>query len=157
MPKKSEPNLYDYLKTNSVSDTTITQLDSATKSTFINERNIGFWKGPLTVARVIESSRTYAHGLPLPEAGAIIANSIDNGASATVKPTGTELWKVEAISNMADMTVSLFDGSTYCPIQTGTTPGVYSNLIITPTLYLIIANASGDTAISNVAYSKVGL
>ena len=152
-----EPNLYDYLKTNSLADTTITQLDASSKSTFVNESNIGFWKGPITVARVIESTRTYAHGFPIPEACAVSTNSIANGATATVKPEGTELWKVQAIHSSADMTISLFDGTTNCAMQTGTTPIVYAGLIITPTLYLVIANGSGDTAVCNVAYCKVGL
>jgi len=155
--KKSEANLYDYLVTTLISEATIEQLDQSAKSTYINESNIEFWRGVLTVNKVLESSRTYPHGLPIPELCAVSSNTVANGASATVKPTGTEVWRIQSIHSSADMTITLYDGTTNAVLMSGSSPQVFANLFITPTLYLVITNGSGDSAVCNVAYCKVGL
>lgn len=155
--KKSEANLYDYLVTTQISGVTLAQLDNSAKETYVNESNIEFWRGPITVSKVVEASRTYPHGLPIPELCAVSTNTIANGAAATVKPTGTEIWKIQSIHSSADMTVALYDGTTNALIMSGSSPQVFSNLMITSTLYLVITNGSGDSAVCNIAYCKVGL
>jgi hypothetical protein len=152
-----EADLYDYLVTTQIGEVTLPQLDSATKSTYINQSNIEFWRGPITVSKVIEASRTYPHGLPIPDQCAVSTNTIANGAQATVKPSGTEIWRVQSIHSAADMTVTLYDGTTHAALMSGTSPQVFSNLFITPTLYLAITNGSGDAAVCNISYCKVGL
>lgn len=155
--KKPEANLYDYLVTTQISDVEVAQLDNSSKETYVNESNIEFWRGPITISKVVDATRTYPHGLPIPELCAVSTNTIANGAAATVKPTGTEIWRVQSIHSTADMTVSLFDGTTNALLMSGSSPQVFSNLFITPTLYLSIANGSGDAAVCNISYCKVGL
>lgn len=153
----ADPTIYDLLSKKDISEVTVTLLDSATKVTAVDRKTVPFWTGPITLSQAVEKSRTYPHGFPIPELSAISSNTIANGASATVKPTGTEIWRVEVITSSADMAVSLFDGTTNMLLQSGTAPGIYSNLFLTSTLYLVIANGSGDEATCNIAYHKVGL
>ena len=153
----ADPTIYDLLSKKDISEVTVTLLDSATKVTAVDRKTVPFWTGPITLSQAVEKSRTYPHGFPIPELSAISSNTIANGGSATVKPTGTEIWRVEVITSSADLTVSLFDGTTNMLLQSGTAPGIYSNLFLTSTLYLVIANGSGDEATCNIAYHKVGL
>lgn len=152
-----EADLYDYLVTTQIDEVSIEQLDTATRSTYINKSNIEFWRGPITVSKVIEASRTYPHGLPIPALCGVSTNSIANAATATVKPTGTEIWRIQSIHSSADVTVSLFDGTTNALLMSGSSPQVFSNLFITPTLYLAMTNGSGGVAVCNISYCKVGL
>lgn len=151
-----KPTIYDLLAKKSISEVTQTQINSATSVSDVDRATINFWKGPITVQRVLEL-RTYAHGLPIPELSAISSNEVANGGSATFKPSGTEIYRIQTITSSADMPLSLYDGTSYTIIQTGTTPVTYGNLYLTPTLYLVIGNTSGDTATCNVAYHTVGL
>jgi len=159
MPRhaKHEPSVYDYLKTTKIDDLRIAQLDSSAKNSFTNKSSIDLWSAVITLNRTLEASRTYAHGLSIPELSAVDSNVIAHEASALVQPSGTEVWRIQSITSSADMTVSLYDGTTYTTIQTGTTPIVYGNLFINNTLYISIANASGSPAMCNIAYHKVGL
>lgn len=154
----SDPDLYDYLANVQISGVTVTQLNSATKSTFANRSNLEFWKGPITIARLLESNRTYSHGLAIPELGAVAANSIDSMQSADVRPTGSEIWMIEAVSTDNDISISLNDGSNTATLQgTSSTPFVPANLFITNSLYLTLGNGGPGTAETSVAYHKVGL
>jgi len=161
----SDPDLFDYLATTQVSGLTITQLDSASKNTFINKSNLGFWKGPITAFRILESSRTYPFGLSIPELGAV---TTEEGSAFQVRPSGTEIWKVQAISmtnaGMAstNVTLNLGDGTSNAKIDlvavgSGDTEALKLNFPIelTNSLWLIVT--SGTDVTLNVAYQKVGL
>lgn len=153
----SDPEVYDYLANVQISAMTLSQLDSATKSTFANRSNIEFWKGPITLSRVLEVSRTYPHGLPVPELSAIASNAIDTMTTADIRPTGTEVWRVQSVSTDNDITISLNDGTSTSALQTGSAALVPSNLFLTNSLYLTLANGGMSTAQTEVAYHKVGL
>jgi len=155
-----EATLYDYLVTTQISEVDIEQLDAASKNTFINESNIEFWRGPITVSKVIEASRTYPHGLPIPAVSGVEAVTVDNGATGSAKPTGSEIWQVQAIDSTASVVYSLFDGTTAVPLIASASADPFipsSPLFLTPTLYLIIGNGSGGEATVGIAYHKVSL
>lgn len=152
----SKPTIYDLLAKKSISEITQTQLNTATKVTDVDRKTVDFWSGPITLQRAMEI-RTYPHALPIPELSTISSNTIANGATAQLKPTGTEIWQIQSIISTADISVSLFDGTTNATIHSGTNPQVYSNLYIDPTLYIVMANGSGDEATCNISYHKVGL
>ena len=152
-----EPSIYDQLAKQSVSELTISDLNTGTKVTAIDEATVNYWRGPITLHRVLASSRTYADGLPIPEASGISSNTIADSANATVKPTGTEIWRIQTINSTADLTVTLFDGATNAVVMSGSTPQVFANLFLTNTLYLVITNGSGGEATCNVSYHKVSL
>ena len=153
----ADPSIYDQLAKESLSDLTVTQLNAGSSVTAVDQATINYWKGPITLARILESSRTYAGGLPIPEASGISSNTIADSANATVKPTGTEIWRIQSINSTADVTVTLFDGTTNALLMTGTSPQIFANLFLTSTLYLMIGNASGGEATCNISYHKVSL
>jgi hypothetical protein len=154
-----EATLYDYLLGTKISEVTIANLDNAVKESFVNQSSINFWKGPITVSKVLESTRTYPHGIAIPSASSCESASVDDASLGTMKPTGTEVWRVQAIDSNHAVTYALFDGSVSVPIS-GATADPYipqSPIYLTPTLYLTIANGSGSTATVNLAYHKVSL
>lgn len=152
-----EPSIYDQLAKQSVSELTITDLNAGTQVTAIDEATLNYWRGVISLHRVLSSSRTYADGLPIPEASAISSNVIEDSAAATVKPSGTEIWRIQTINSTADLTVTLYDGTTNAVLMSGSSPQVFANLFLTPTLYLVITNGSGGQATCNVSYHKVSL
>ena len=158
-----DPSVYDLLATQQAADTTVTQLNSSLKSTFIQSKNVEFWSGIITVARALSDSRTNAHGIIIPESGAVWSQAIANGATADMIPTvASEVWRVENLS-LAGGTVSLYDGTTESPIDFVSNPGQATHsarngpYFISKTLYLRISNGTGGEITPAIAYSKVSL
>ena len=153
-----DPTIYDLIASQQMSETSITQLNNATKNTFIENKNIEFWSGVITVARALEESRTYAHGLPIPEASACETVTVADSASGTFKPTGTEVWLIQGIDE-DNCGVFLFDGTTAIDISSsaGYVARTRNPIYITSTCYLLFNNASGGEQTPGIAYHKVSL
>jgi hypothetical protein len=153
-------SIYEQLTGVKISDATVSQLDF-TKNTFIDSNSIGWWKGPITISKVMEASRTYAGGnLPIPETSTVGVVAVPNASLGTMKPTGTEIWLVQAIDSDIQVTFSLFDGTTAVPLQSAATSNPFiptAPLFLTTNLYLQIANGSGSEATVGMAYHKVSL
>ena len=124
---------------------------------------------PPTIHRVLEM-RTYPHGLPIPELGAVQSQAVDAGVAVSFLPTGTEEWKIMALSITAaggtpNVQVYLTDGVTNVLMLKQPASTTESNFmpletpfIITASLYLVILNTDVSNAISaNIAYHKVSL
>ena len=116
--------IYEQLTGVKVDDATIEQLDF-TKNTFIDSKSIEYWKGVITISKIIDASRTYPHGLPIPEASAVGVVQVSAGDVGTFQPTGTEIWHVKAIQGTgvggsATGQLSWYDGTTLVPIDTQT-------------------------------------
>jgi len=165
-PKRT---VYDLLAKRDISEVTAAHLDASVSSTRVDKETIDFWTGPITLHRVLEM-RTYPHGLPIPESGAIQSESIEAGGSGIFLPSGTEEWKIMAISIQAaagtpDVDIFLSNGVTAVLMHSGTTSTSESNFmpletpfIITSSLYLLIVNTDlGNAIIANIAYHMVGL
>jgi hypothetical protein len=165
-----EPDIFGYLATTQISGITAALLDDSTKNTYANKSNVQFWKGPITIWRAVEASRTYPHGIPIPESGTCVAQTVGAGESETFQPTGTEVWEViglaiQAAAGTPAVTISLTDGVTPCPMHAGASSTNASSFFpfeapftISNTLYLMIFNADGANAVTaTLAYSKVGL
>jgi len=156
MPKS--PDVYDRLKTTKLDELTVSNLNDATKESFIESNNVQLWSQSITLDRALDAGRTFPHGLPIPELCGIESETVANGASTTIKPDGNEIWRILAISADAALSIALFDGATgYCVISTDEGNVTYPDLYITPTLYISINNGTGDSATCNVAYCKVSL
>ena len=169
MAHGKEPDVYDYLATSKVSDVTVAQLQEALENSFINKSNIEFWKGPITVSRLLEVSRTYSHGLPIPEQSAVFQYSWSADETFIIQPPGTELWEIAAMEGYgtgatADLKFSYTDGTADVEwhlasvTQTGTKIDMNS---LTPTqirinnsLYFKIENTDATAGILLVAYHK---
>jgi len=157
------PSIYELLATQQAAATTITQLNAATKSSFIDKSNLEFWSGMITVARALGESRTNAHGIVIPETGKVHIETIANGADVTIKPSGTEVWRVENVDadnctiefqdadgNLSPILLTAPAGAPYT--QTWSVP-----FNISPTLFLKFSNGSGGEQTPSIAYFKVSL
>lgn len=155
------PTIYDLLAQQDISETTQTQLNSASKSTAVTPDNVQFWSGMITVARAISESRTYGHGLPVPESGAVATASIGDSATGTFQPsTATEIWLVQSLDDSGDGTGLgwvLTDGTTQSAIPNPDNKGFNFPIYVTKSLYLQAINGSGGSLTGKVAYLKVSL
>lgn len=154
--------IYDLLTGVKIDDATIAQLDTATGRTFVDRDSIEFWQGILTLSHVMKAARTYPHGIVIPESGVVHIETIADSADATIKPTGTEVWRVENI-DLDNCTVSFEDGEgNESPItfQFGgqyQAPFFEMPLFLSATLFLKFYNGSGAEQTPSIAYQKVSL
>jgi hypothetical protein len=170
----TSPDIYDQLAKEPLSDLTITQLNAGSSVTSIDSATIDYWRGPITLARILESSRTYAGGtLPIPETGAVTQVAVAGGGDGDLQPSGTELWTIKAIfaiasGGSATGRLSYYDGSSVVPFNTGisiATSGTIIDLnettpplILSNKLYLNFAETGGANSVTFfIAYYKMGL
>jgi len=123
MPRP-EADIYDYLATSKVSEVTVEQLEQSLENSFINKSNIEFWKGAITVQRLLEVSRTYPHGLPIPDTGGIVSTVVNTGEDFDIQPPGSEIWRITGMSmtgagGTGEAAISYYDGTSSQPIATG--------------------------------------
>ena len=148
-------SIYDLLTGVKIGDVTTTQLDSAASRTYVDTSTREFWNPILLLSHVVKAARTYAHGISIPESGAIWTEEVANGATGYVRPPGTEVWRVENID--LDNCIALFyDGTNVSPIPVAA-PYNSPPFFITNTIYLAFNNGSGSAQDPSVAYSKVSL
>lgn len=155
----SGPSIYDLLAQQDVSDLTVANLNKAAENTAIASRNVEFWSGIITVARALQESRTYAHGLPIPELGAVLGNELADGANETFTPTGTEIWRVQAI-DLNGCSGALKDSDGNMCLLTGPSVENPKNsfpIYLSASLSLFFLNSTGSPATPKFAYHKVSL
>ena len=168
MPKA--PDVYDRLKSTQIEGLSITQLNAATKDSFIEQNNVQFWGQAITLDRALESSRTYSHGLPIPEASSVASEAVDPSNTTTLQPQGTQEFQIVALSVTAaggtdTAEVYLTDGSTTVLMHRGATSTTESSFFpfespftITPSLYLQFVNTSASNAMTfKIAYNVQSL
>ena len=113
----AKPTIYDLLAKQGIEDTTTAQLNTATSNSSVDATSVEFWKGPITLQRVLQV-RTYPWGLPIPELSAIGGpTSVAAEGTIELKPTGTEIWEIKAIRGFGvggacETTMSYTDGTT---------------------------------------------
>ena len=161
-----EPDIFGYLATTQISGVTVALLDDSTKNTFANRSSVKFWKGPISIWRAVEASRTYPHGLPIPESSKVAAA----GAATTggLQPTGSEIYEINAISfqnaggAQSIASVYLTDGATNSLIENVTVAASSQEPVtirfpiqLTHTLYL--SWTSTEDLSSFVGYHTAGL
>jgi hypothetical protein len=120
----TDQDIYDYLATSKVSEVTTAQLEQSLENSYINKSSIEFWKGAITVHKLLEVSRTYPLGAPIPEAGAVSSNPGDAGGTLNIQPPGTEIWNVVGmfgigIGGTATVKLSYTDGTNYVLMRSG--------------------------------------
>ena len=169
-----EPDVYSYLATSKVSEVTLTQLEQSLENSFINKRNIESWKGPITVHRLLEVSRTYPWGLPIPEAGAVTVSVIGALETYLIQPPGTEIWDIKHVrlvgaGGTATAEIAFTDGVSDCIIASAASvPAVGTDLdlndqisspvLLTNSLYLKVTETGGSFGIQiQLAYHVVSL
>ena len=153
----ASPTIYDLLAQQDLSELTVANLDSAAKSTAISSTNIEFWAGLITISRAMAESRTYSHGLPIPELGALSTITLADGASGTIKPSGTEVWVLQNVS-LDNCSAFLTDGTALQLLTLGgDTATVSGTVYLTNKVYIGFVNASGSEQTPGIAYQKVGM
>ena len=151
-----EPSIYDYLSKQTVAELTIANLNSATKLTNLDPVNIEFWQGVITLNRVLQDSRTFPHGLPVPETGAVEIVTIADGASATIKPAGSEIWRVQSI-DVDNCTMAFMDADgNISPISPEISQGSLP-FMLSLDLFLAFSNGTGSEQTPSIAFHKVAL
>jgi hypothetical protein len=150
------PSIYDMLAQQEIEALTVSNLNKAAKNTAIASRNIDFWSGIITVARAVEESRTYAHGLVIPELGAVLGNEIADGGDETFIPTGTEIWAIQNI-DLQGCTAALREVSGGKMSQLTSSTFQSGTIYLTASMGLYFNNASGSPKTPTFAYYKVGL
>lgn len=152
-----KPTIYDLLAKLSVSETTITQLNAATKNTAIDPTNVDFWAGIITVSRAIDESRTYGHGLPIPETGTVHIETIADGANVTITPAGaSEVWYVQNVQlDSCEAAFKDSDGN-MSPITVASANSLLP-FYLTSKMSIMFNNGTGSEQTPSIAYFKVSL
>jgi len=152
------PDIYELLASQQASSTTVTQLNTATKATYIDRSNVEFWAGMITVGRMMRESRTNTGGLPIPETSAIDVLSIADGATEKFGDTlgDTEIYLVHNV-DLDNCSVGYFDDTNVSPITPNGDGQIQLPLYVTKLTYLIFSNASGSAQTPSLTYSKVSL
>jgi len=175
MAHRRQADAYDYLATSKVSELTVAQLEQALENSYLNKSNIEFWKGPITMHRLLEVSRTYPWGIAIPEQSAIfVPTPADPFGTLTIQPPGTEVWNIKAIRGFgqggsATTTLSYADGTSVLDLRVGDTILPAGSLfdmnnindgpvVLTNSLYLTIVETGGAVGVAvMVAYNKVSM
>jgi len=169
-PKRT---VYDLLAKKTIEEVTTAQLAASVESTAVDKETIEFWKGPITIQRVLEL-RTYPWGLPIPEAGSIFFEEVLPLGVITIRPTGSEIWEIKALRGFGDggacTTATAYEDGTSSLIfkptntiaQSGTNYDLNDNIstpiILTNSLYLTITETGGSQGLRiQAAYQVVGL
>ena len=145
-------SIYDLLTGVQIDALEVGQLDTATGRTYIDRDAADFWTPIILLSTVMDKARTYPHGLPIPESGNTATQTIADGADYTAQPTGTEIWRVEAL-NVDSCTATLRAGAGGIPI-TAIPPG---GLYLTNTVFITFTNGTGSDKNPAIVYSKVSL
>tara|TARA_R100001086_G_scaffold235288_1_gene158128 strand:- start:162 stop:605 length:444 start_codon:yes stop_codon:yes gene_type:complete len=145
-------DIYDLLTGVKLEDLTTTQLDTAAGRTFIDRDSNDFWMGVLTLSTMIGKSRTYSHGLVIPESGKAETQTISDGSTADFQPQGTEIWRVQAI-NFDSCTALLRSGAGAVDITSIPSGGLF----LTNTQFLTFSNGTGSDKDPVLMILKVSL
>ena len=139
-----------------LSAVTQSQLNEMTSRVAVDPDAIEFWSGMITVARAIGESRTFAHGLPIYDTGAVVGNELADGANETFTPTGTEIWRVQNI-DLQGCTAALREVSGGKMSQLTDTTFQSGTIYLSASVALFFSNASGSPKTPTFAYYKVSL
>ena len=148
-------SIYELLTGQTVSGVKVEDLSTATGRTYVDKTGSPeFWAQVLMVSKAMDVSRTYPHGIPIPESGNVATSTIADSASAAILPTGsTEVWREENI-DADSCSVAITDGSTVTTLDLDKNAPPF---FITKTLYFLFSNGTGSEKTPGVAYTKVSL
>ena len=156
-----QPSIYDLLAKKSLANIQTEDIHTATSRTFADVASIPFWQGVMMLSKAVETSRTFANGLPIHTTGKVVSASLGDGANVTHTPSGTEIWLLQVV-NEANCTFALKDSAGNMAVllqdqsQSGSTVPA-SPIYLTSSMSLFISNASGSSQTPAFAYHKVSL
>lgn len=156
-----QPSIYDLLAKKSLANIQTEDIHTATSRTFADVASIPFWQGVMMLSKAVETSRTFANGLPIHTTGKVVSAALADGANVTHTPSGTEIWLLQAIDE-DQCTFALRDSAGVMislrvdKAQSGTTV-LNSPVYLTSSMSLFITNSTGDSKTPVFAYHKVSL
>ena len=156
-----QPSIYDLLAKKSLANIQTEDIHTATSRTFADVASIPFWQGVMMLSKAVETSRTFANGLPIHTTGKVVSAALADGANITHTPSGTEIWLLQVID--ADQcTVALRDSAGQMAAltvdaSTSVTTALNSPVYLTSSMSLFITNSTGDSKTPAFAYHKVSL
>lgn len=173
MTHRRQADAYDYLATSKVSELTVAQLEQSLENSYLNKSSMELWKGVITMHRLLEVSRTYPWGLPIPEQSKLATSGVIGGPEPffDFAPTGTEVWSVvglDGVAVAADVLtlVSLSDGVStvdthqpYTVTSTGNNIFHFENpFMITQGCFIRVTNQDpANNCTYNIAYHVVSM
>lgn len=152
-------DIFDLLTGKQLSDLSYKDLgETATGRTYVDKDSVEFWNGVHAVSKALEVSKTGPHGLPLPAHSGIKVATIGDAETGEIRPTGTEVWIINAI-DLDNCTAVLTDGTNNIAYSDSSDyiSRTRNPLILTNTLWLGLSNASGAPQTPSVAYHKLSL
>lgn len=156
----SGPDIFDYLAKQTVAGTSQSNLHNSVKDTNVDRTNVKAWQDAIMIAKAIEDSRTFAHGLPIYNTGTVVSAALADGANITHTPEGTEIWLLQLLSP-AQCTVGIKDADGNLILlesQTGTNDTVLKqDIYLSASMSLFIQNSSGSSQTPAFSYYKVSL
>jgi len=156
-----QPSIYDLLAKKSLANIQTEDIHTATSRTFADVASIPFWQGVMMLSKAVETSRTFANGLPIHTTGKVVSATLADGANVSHTPTGTEIWLLQAITEN-NCSFGLKDSAGNIQMllveaaQSGTT-ALSQPIYLSSSLSLIISNSSGSSQTPTFAYYKVSL
>ena len=158
---ENQASIYDLLAKNTLTNIKTTDIHSAQSRTYADVASFDFWQGVMMLSKAVEVSRTFSSGnLPIYNTGKCVSAALADGANITHTPTGTEIWKIQAIDadsctvavkDAAGVMVMLnFDASAAITVPP-------SDIYITSSQSLFISNGTGSSKTPSFAYIKVSL
>jgi hypothetical protein len=152
-------SIYDMLADKQLEDVTLAQLNTPTKRIYTHPDAIPFIRDVLMMQKALEASRTYCHGIVIPEQGDVTTTTVANGATANFQPSGSEVWVLQAVDGNGSVSYMLSDGASPVPISGATADPFIPScpIYLTNSLYLVVSNASGDAVEVSLAYQKLSM
>ena len=154
----SNVEIWNLLNKVKLSAVTQSQLNEMTSRVAVDPDAIEFWSGMITVARAIGESRTFAHGWPIYNTGAVGGVEIQAGADQTYTPTGTEVWRVQAF-DLQGCVGALIDGDGNGCLLVGadTADKWHGPIYLSSSMSISFNNTTGAPATPKFSYHKVSL
>ena len=156
-----QPSIYDLLAKKSLANIQTEDIHTATSRTFADVASIPFWQGVMMLSKAVETSRTFAYGLPIHTTGTVVSAALADGANVSHTPTGTEIWLLQAVSESScSFALKDSNGNIQQLLVEGATTGttvLNSPIYLSSSISLLISNASGSSQTPTFAYYKVSL
>ena len=158
---ENQASIYDLLAKNTLTNIKTTDIHSAQSRTYADTASFDFWQGVIMLSKAVEVSRTFSSGnLPIYNTGKCVSGALADGADITHTPTGTEIWKIQAI-DADSCTVAIRDAAgVMVPLSFEAGVAVTappSEIYISSSQSLFIQNGTGSSKTPSFAYIKVSL
>ena len=86
-----QPSIYDLLAKKSLANIQTEDIHTATSRTFADVASIPFWQGVMMLSTAVETSRTFAYGLPIHTTGTVVSAALADALSSGKNANATHI------------------------------------------------------------------